>query len=165
MKTYQYRDGFRARPKIEAEQCHAILEQVRQQHNGNLTAPALVEAAKPKQHKLNHYFEWRDKVAGGKWREQQARNLIGAIQVQVDDHEPVRSYQIITKFQVVDNKTETEPVRMYANTEEALNDPDMRAQILRRCLAEVESLRRRYAALNELAKAFDALEQSIKEAA
>lgn len=165
MKTYQYRDGFRARPQIEAEQCHAILEQVRQQHNGNLTAPVLVESAKPKRHKLNHYFEWRDQVAGSRWREQQARSLIGAIQVQVDDHEPVRSYQIITKLQVVDNKAESEPVRMYADTEEALSDPDMRAQILRRCLAEVDSLRRRYSALKELADAFDMLEKSIREAA
>lgn len=165
MKTYKYRHGFRAKPGIDAETCFNELERIRVKNSGNLTAPAVVQEAKDKAHTLHPYFEWRDKIAGNFWREQQARNLIGSIEVTVDNHQPVRGYQIIDRVQVQSNSPAVEVVKAYANTEQALADPEMRKQILKRCMSEVESLQRRYSALTELADAFDQLALAIKEVA
>ena len=168
-KTFRYRDGFKARPKISAEECHLELEKVRRMNDGTITAPALVKACEPKGHSLHGYFEWRNKVAGARWREQQARHLIGSIVVTYENHNPVREYQNVTvKYEPGPDDGAIEQVRAYVSTEEALSDPVMRKQILMRALNESKSWRKRYSSLNELSHVFeaiDATEQSIGDEA
>lgn len=163
VKTFKFRDGFKARPKISAEECHQELEHVRKLNDGTITAPALVQACKPKDHKLHDYFEWRDKVAGSRWREQQARHLIGSIVVTYDQHKAVREYQNVTvEYQPGPDDGKIEQVRAYVSTEEALADPVMRTQILKRALDESKSWRNRYSSLQELARVFDAIDAAAE---
>lgn len=164
-KTFAFRDGFKARPKISAEECHAELEQARRMNGGTITAPVLVKACEAKTHKLHSYFEWRDKVAGSRWREQQARHLIGAIIVTYEHHRPVREYQNVTvETQPGPDDGKMEHVRAYVSTEEALADPAMRSQILKRAMDESKSWRNRYASLQELAHVFDVIDATIRAA-
>lgn len=49
--------------------------------NGFLTPPIVVEAARPKDSLLHSRFEWDNRVAGEKYREQQASELIRSVKI------------------------------------------------------------------------------------
>jgi len=49
--------------------------------NGKLTAPIVVDSARPEDAALHPVFEWDDEVAGERWREYEARALIKMVQV------------------------------------------------------------------------------------
>ena len=49
---------------------------------GKLTAPLVVESARPEDAPLHPVFEWDDEVAGELWREHEARNLIKIVRVE-----------------------------------------------------------------------------------
>jgi len=86
MKTYKWREGAPQKlcPQVAGEE----IERLYQQHE-TLTAPIVVDAARPAAAPLHPAFEWQDKVAGERWREHQARNLIRQIQVvHPDQDEP-----------------------------------------------------------------------------
>lgn len=50
-----------------------------------LTPRDVVDVARDPQHPLHSRFEWDDSVAGPKWREQQARELIRSVRIQYID--------------------------------------------------------------------------------
>jgi hypothetical protein len=52
---------------------------------GTLTPAAIVEAATPAEHPLHSRFEWDDKVAGHRYRLDQARQLIRVVREQYVD--------------------------------------------------------------------------------
>jgi hypothetical protein len=60
---------------------------------GSLTAEAVVNAASEKSSAMHALFTWDDDAAAAKWRLHQARNIIRAVQVVVDD-QPSRSVYV-----------------------------------------------------------------------
>ena len=79
---YSWRDG--ARIKLDAETAGAELDRIAQERGG-LTPATVVEEARPKDAPLHNAFEWRDKKAGEKYREWQARHMIRSIRVRFDE--------------------------------------------------------------------------------
>src|SRR5262245_40933442 len=59
------------------------LEKIRRRGGGRLTPRMVVEAAKAKAHPLHDEFEWDDSVAAQKYREDQARELIRYVTIEV----------------------------------------------------------------------------------
>ena len=59
------------------------------QRNGLLKPSSVVEAARDVNSPLHSHFEWNDGEAAEKWREEQARNLIRSITIEVDAGQPV----------------------------------------------------------------------------
>ena len=57
-----------------------VLDEVREVH-GKLTAPIVVAAATPETHPLHNRFEWDDRIAGPKYREVQAREIIRSVKI------------------------------------------------------------------------------------
>lgn len=160
MNIYEWREGMRNKPECSPEEAFNELERIRKSNGGEISAPVVVKAAKKKAHKFHGFFEWRDQIAGKKWREQQARTLIGGIKVRVEESEPVRAYQHVSiKSQPTETEEKPEPVSYYTSTEQALADPQMRAYILSRALSEAESWRKKYQDLEELSDVFSALDQ------
>lgn len=49
--------------------------------NRYLTPQLVVEEARPKTHPLHSQFEWNDRIAGEKYREQQASELIRSVKI------------------------------------------------------------------------------------
>lgn len=59
----------------------AVIEALRQlEVNGKLTAEDVVEAAKDEDSPLHEHFEWDEGVAAAKWRLEQGRQLIRAVE-------------------------------------------------------------------------------------
>lgn len=60
--------------------------------NGALTPQAVVDAARCRSHPLHSCFEWDDKIAGEKYRLEQARALIRSVRVVIETQTlPIRT--------------------------------------------------------------------------
>lgn len=64
------------------------IEQI-QRRDGDCSAHALVDAARPESSQLHSLFEWNDEIAGEKWRVSQARTVICSIREADDLARPV----------------------------------------------------------------------------
>ena len=52
-------------------------------NNGKLTPELVVRAAQAKSSPLHDYFDWDDKIAGARWRLEQARELIRSVKIDI----------------------------------------------------------------------------------
>jgi len=112
------------------------------------TAQEVLEEAKSPGSPLHDFFEWKDRVAGEKWRLQQARHLIAAVRVYVVDSEgkkfPMR------RFVSVSVDGDDGPVRRYTSVFRVLKDHDFRTQQIEQAVADLENWLKRYHAYSEL---------------
>jgi len=85
--SHEWRDhpGFKPPADLSADTAAEELERIRQNGGGRLSARDVVSESKPKTAPLHGCFEWKDSVAGELYREHQARNLIRAVRVVLDD--------------------------------------------------------------------------------
>lgn len=77
--TYSFRTGTRV-SGVDAQIAGQELARISDQH-GELTAPLVVDHARPDDAPLHPVFEWNDEVAAELHRQHQARNLIRAVQI------------------------------------------------------------------------------------
>ena len=104
-----------------------ILSEIHEQH-GELTAAHVVEAAKPRTHPLHHRFEWDNRIAGPKYREIQAMELIRQVKlVRPSETEPDKNERIRAFVSISDGAEH----RVYVPTEMALSNPLQRKMVLR----------------------------------
>ncbi len=73
-----------------------------QDDTGRITPASVVDAARAEDHPFHSYFEWRDEVAGEKYREMQARTLIRSVKVLME----VEQVQIQAPFYLRDPEAE-----------------------------------------------------------
>lgn len=112
---------------------------------GRLTPTVVVEAATPEDAPLHSRFEWNDRVAGHKYRLDQARELIRSVRVEYISREGefvgVRSYISVSR--------EGAEAPEYVPLTEVAEDPVQRAIVLRAAEREWRSLFSKYAHLSE----------------
>ncbi len=148
--AYRRRAGFHV--KCNAQTVGEICAKL--ESEGNLTPAALVEEGRPEDSPLHGDFEWDDTVAAERYRESQAGYIIRSVEVVAKDvSEPVRAFVSISV------RSEDESQRTYVSTVKAIGEPETRDEILRGALAELNSFRRKYEQLTELAKVFEAIDQ------
>ena len=146
MAVYRWKSGARSpvSAQVAGEVC-ASLEEA-----GNLTPQALVEASRPEDAPLHAAFEWDDATAAELYRETQAGYIIRSVEVVVQGSaEPVRAFVSVTT-----GKSATP----YASVERVMVRADSRALLLERARAELETFRRKYRQLSELAEVFAAID-------
>lgn len=120
---------------------------------GCLSAQRLVDVSRPEDAPLHGAFEWDDAIAGEEWRKSQARHIIHSIVIVPEESEtetPIRAF-----FKVEKAEPDYEPVRAILRSE------SRRAMLLKTALDELNSFRRKYAALDELSSVFAAIEAAI----
>ncbi len=149
--VYKRRSGFHV--KCDAQTVGEICAKL--EADGNLTAKALVDEGRPEDSPLHGDFEWDDTVAAEKYRETQAGYIIRSVEVVNEGvKEPVKAF-----FSIV-AKAEDEPSqRQYISTIKAVECEDTRVTVLAQALDELNSFRRKYNQLKELAKVFEAIDQ------
>jgi hypothetical protein len=135
---------------VPAQKVGERLEKIRRKA-GKLTKEAVVEDARPVNSPLHSIFEWDDTVAAEKFRLDQARFLIKSITVVVNREQksPVRAF--------VNVKEKEDTKKAYTSISDAMSDPKLRAQVLDRAFAELESWKNRYRHLEEFADIIDAI--------
>jgi hypothetical protein len=146
---YQWKDGAHVRGRLEAQQVGERLETIR--NSGDLlTAPRVVEDARPEDALLHSVFEWDDSVAAEEFRREQARMLLRSV-VAIPESAP--ESPAIRAFVVVSEVGE----QSYVPTYFAMSDEQLRAQVVARALVELRQFQARYRELNELADIFAAI--------
>lgn len=86
MPTYRFRNGARVigvTPDIVTEE----LSRIHQENDNTLTAPAVVDAARPEDAPLHPAFEWDIEKAANEYHLIQARQLIRAVVIVQDEPE------------------------------------------------------------------------------
>lgn len=128
------------------------LRRIADENNGILMPESVIEAARPKSSPLHGAFEWDDTEAAHRWRMHQARNLIRVTveMIERDGSEPlrVRTFCSLTPDRVHGG---------YRATVAVMRKADTRNQLLADALAELESIERKYSALQELTEVFTAI--------
>lgn len=135
---------YKTDPNIAGAVC-AELEK-----DGNLTAANLVEASRPKTAPLHSEFEWNNTKAAEEWRKHQARNIIHSLVVVTDDGEQ----EISRAYFNIERKEPT-----YESITAIVQNEDKYAALLKQALRELESFRRKYAQIEELATVFAAIKE------
>lgn len=150
----EYRWKPAAHISIDAQRAGEELERIKLSHNGRLEQEYVVESAANPENPLHEHFDWNDQTAAHKFRLNQAQHLIMCI-VSVPDGaepnaEPIRAFVNV----------EIEKERFYVSTEDALSNPDLRAQVLNQAWRELEAWRQRHAELVEFAKVFAEIDKA-----
>ena len=143
-------DGSSHLAKSSALPFGRAVESVRARIGENFTAGDVVDEARPKNSPIHGMFEWNDKVAGERWRAEQARSYLRALIVVVPEEGGERTMPAIVS---------AGPGSGYVAMETALTNAVMRRAILKRALDEAQAWRRRYESMKELAGVFTALDQ------
>ena len=139
-------------PKKVAEEIYSI--------SGSEEEPTkaqIVEKARDETSELHDLFEWNDSVAAEKWREDQAGHILRTLKV------------TFVKNDAPQEKREPIPVRLfYGNPQKKegfvsivriMGNEELYAQLLERAKAELQSLRKKYAMLQELAPVFEMIDE------
>lgn len=115
---------------------------------GELTPRVLVEEALPATSPLHSRFEWDDAVAGPKYREVQAAQLIRSVHLIYSKDERGREREVRAFLPV---RAEDSLTASYVPTETALSNPFTMQLLLRQCKHEIEALRAKYGHLQDFA--------------
>ena len=129
--------------KVATDVCQQLEESGRE-----VNAHNLVDVSRPEDAPLHKEFEWDDAVAGEKYREEQARSILRqVIFYHPESQEPIRKYYHVYH----DDPT-------YYPIDVILKKPDMREQLLKNALKDLEAFKRKYSQLVELAAVFTAID-------
>lgn len=157
-----------------AEQAHAAFETIRKR-DGKLTAPAVVDEARPEESVLHEDFEWRDEIAAEKYRQQQARQMIGAVRIVWEEKSPpVRAYVNVRLVEqdalnaadamhpAEEPAAKEPPARCYMPLEEVLEQPQLRTQMLEDARRDAQNYKQKYSTLASLASIMQAIDQTFE---
>ena len=118
--------------------------------NGQSTPQAIVQAAKPPHSPLHPIFEWSDVVAGGLYREEQARHLARSIRIiREPGGEPERLYAHVT----------TEKLDAYVTSARIAGDVELQEALLREAVSYLRGAQKRYGELSALKGVWQALDE------
>lgn len=146
---------------IKADIAGNEIERLKELNGGILNPEIVLKAAKPKGSILHSCFEWDDTSAAAKYRLEQARYLIRAIEVVYigDDgekSEPVRAFVTLIEDGIC------KPRSNYMAMAEVMDDKELRARYLSDTLSEYEALARRNSNIKEFANIHDAIKKARK---
>jgi hypothetical protein len=128
---------------------------------GSCPPGRLVDVARDEQSPLHPLFTWEDNMAADRWRTHEARQVIGSLVevVMVGDMKTARP-----AFVSVGHTEETaESGSGYRSVSVVMSDGDFAQEALADALSRLNALRRRYAALSELAPVWAALDEIAGE--
>ncbi len=120
---------------------------------GALTPHTLLDDARPAHAPTHGLFEWDDKIAGEKYRIEQAGFYLRSVDIMVEDPDgdsPIRVRAV-----------SSEGDSGYDFTTRIMKDPERRKNLLAKALAEFNSWKIRWETLEELAGIFEAADKIV----
>lgn len=148
-------------PKENAQRYGESLNKMAMEKNGTVTPHELVNGARDEDSVFHDYFDWDNNNAGEKYRIHQARQLINHINIVVKYNDGEKEQKAF--FSVFETPNDKEKNTTYVTMERVLSEPELRNQILRRALNEVDYWQQKYFDYNELSKIFTAIKVTKKK--
>lgn len=136
-----------------------ILRKLAHANGGLLTPEAVVEFARPKTSPLHKRFLWDDTEAAHQYRLWQARQMISVTVRYVD----IRGKKTPTRVFVSLTPDRDKKHGGYREMVEVLSDAELRRQMLKDALSEMELFEMKYQSLNELSVLFKASKELREE--
>lgn len=133
---------FQGGDKANAQRIGEALAVITERNGGHLYPDAVVSAARDDKSPLHTHFEWNDRIAGHKYRLDQARSLIRCINV-------------------IDTRTESGVIRAFVSIKDksgvsyramgdVLNSADLQAKVLAAAERDLLAFESRYKALEDV---------------
>lgn len=129
---------------------------------GMLTPRIVVEEARNPKSPIHECFEWDNDHAAELWRLSQAGYLIRSLVIVKDD--AGNKLPTPPRWLVLRPAASKEETTQYVTLTEAMRHKDSRERLLADALAELESFKRKYDSLLELAEVFAAMDRAIAAA-
>lgn len=147
---------------IKTEGIRSALLALYEARDGMLSARDVIDAARDPGSPLHDEFEWDDDVAAENYRLAQAGMLIRRVKLTIIKAHPKTkkvTVEVTRQFQANPPPAAgKERERGFDTVESMLSDPTKRAALLAMVLKEMQSYRRRYAQLSELADVWAAID-------
>ena len=123
-----------------------------EKQQGHITPKIVLESARSETSAIHPCFEWNDDVAAEKYRETQAGLLIRNLTVKMIETgekqtEPVRAYVSIKQSDSSE----------FISLQNVLKDDELTQQMLEQAKNELNAFVKKYSALQELSKVFEAI--------
>lgn len=149
---YGWRPGSRI--NLDPEKAGKELERIKKAGNGLLEPADVVQAARDEASPIHPHFEWDDGAAAEAYRENQARELVRSLTIDISrSNLEQRSVRAFVNVEVGEQ-------RGYVSTVTAMSSAELRKQVLEKAFAELEAWRARHAELSELARIFSAIDET-----
>lgn len=133
---------------VSADEAYAEIVRIGEK-NGCVRPGDIVEESRDESAPLHECFEWDDTEAARMYRERQAGDMLRGITVEV----------VTEKREPVEVRAFVSTGKAYRGVTEVLKSDEQTSYLLERALAELESFRRKYRTLSELAPVFRAIEE------
>lgn len=146
---YEWKDGSRI--SLDANAVGYCLEAI--SVHGTLTPDLVLNEARRRESPLHRHFEWDDSEAAHQYRIVQARELIRSIVV-ISEPAPMMEPIRVKAF----TSLPSEKGRSYVSTIKALDDTELRKQLLEEALKELRSFKAKYNRLTEFVKLFQEIQ-------
>ena len=152
----------------QAQRYGEHIETLIEENNGSIVAAQVVDDAKAKSSPLHDFFEWNDKQAAIKWRLEQARYVMGAINVIVtkDDGDEIetRAFHYVS----VDGGYENRDARhadqkVVVTVQRAMAEEELRRQVVETAMKQLKAWRKKYDQYSELSDIFTAIDKVQEE--
>lgn len=162
IKEILWKPGFVNRG-ADAWKVNDELDQIRAKHDGDLPDDEILKKARSKRSAMHRLFEWDDSIAGHEYRVIQSHKLTRSIDV-VYEESPnagrVRMYEVKTRR----SKKNNQPT-VYTTTEDMMATQAGRDELLNRAIRDLLILRKKFHAMTELSKVFEAIDSAVEELA
>jgi hypothetical protein len=174
-KMYRWRQGLY--PAVDAQEAGERIDRLIQENGGRVTPRQVVDASRPDGEVLHPCFEWDDTKAAEKYRDVQARKVLGNIEIvsveQVVIHQDIVVVEDSPADEVPDIKKpvraftnvrpEKDDGRAYMGTIEVFRDEGLKAQALMAVKTDIERYVAKYAGLEGLADILSQIAGEIRE--
>ncbi len=140
----------------DASEVGAEIEEI-ERKNGTVTTSAVVDAARNEKSVMHNLFEWNDTVAGEKYREHQARQILHALVVIPETNNQTRAFVNVVYG------SQPGQTGKYVNLNTATHDPEMMVIILSNAIRELEAIQQKYSTLKELAGVFAEINKLLEK--
>ena len=154
--VYKWKAGahINADAQVAGELCDRLDKEKR------LTAENLLDECRPEGAPLHDVFEWDDRIAGEKYRTQQAAHVIRCVITVPDKKQEDEKPKQKPAFLLISSHSKNDPKKgTYVSTDTALSNPDHRQTVLRNALRELIAFKKKYYMLTELAGVFKEIDQ------
>lgn len=155
-KIYNWVPGSRF-ASLDVNVIGAEIDRLATKYEQRLTAEHVVEEARSPKSPMHSVFRYdEDQAMAHEGRLYLARTLLRSVRVKIIT--PERK-EVTVRMTVSTPRSEAPSKGQYSTTEYALNDPELRSEVLKQALRDLIVFRRKYAELSELAVVFDAIDK------
>ena len=144
MIKYIFRDTLTIKnaAKADAQKIGEALAKIAALAQGELTPPAVLDAARASRHVLHQHFEWDDSVAANAYRVDQARTLIRCVEIvsEATGDDPVQAFISIT------DKAGTS----YRTMQAVLDSVELQVAALRQAERDMDAFTKRYRMIEDV---------------